>query len=116
MARSNFPAEADTKPAAPRSRPSSEELPSERPSARPTVPAPSGRYRVAAAAEPKLEEVPPLPKFPAEEGPPVRRLHTPIPIKRTDQSLATTVRPKRFVAHGASREEYAPRKRDPREE
>ena len=115
MARSNFPVEADTKPAAPRSRPRDEELPSERPSARPTVPAPSGRYRVAAAAaEPELKEAPPLPKFPVEEGPPVRRLDQAIPIKR--EQLATTVRPKKFVAHGASREEYAPRKRDPREE
>lgn len=114
MARSNFPAEADTKPGTARSRASE----------RPTVPAPSGRYRVAAEAEPVLQEAPPLPSFPAEEGSPLRMVDASdrilvSQIVKADAanpaSLAATVRPTRR-AQKVAREEYAPRKRDPRAE
>ena len=115
MARSNFPvAEVETKPDTPRPKLVHED---ERPSARPTVPAPSGRYRVAEDAEarrepevvedPKPRNLPRLPKFPTE--PPVT-----FTTRRPD--LAVTVRPPRRPHGRVAREEYSPRKRDPRAE
>jgi hypothetical protein len=114
MARSTFPSQE------PRTRPDRRGG-SHRPSLKPTTPAPSGRYR-AAAAEAEIAEVPKLPVLPkfdepfVDEAPATKRPAQ----KAARQSIRPTVRMKRVakvaVAKGAVHEVSAPRKRgrDPR--
>lgn len=114
MARSNFPAEPQTRPDTPRPRQDSgvDDAHEERPSTRPTVRAPSGRYRAApvveAKSEPALRAAPVVPMSAFASEPPVT-------AKTRAAELVPTLRPRKLEKGAAAlREEFAPRKKDPR--